>query len=213
MAVTRSAPSLLSGDLAGVQTEVEKRHDESIQRLQHWIRNPSISAEDRGMDEGCELLIRMAREAGFQKAARIDTDGHPGVFATLDAGAPRTFGLYFMYDVKQADPAEWSSPPFDAAIVDKPGFGRVLMGRGAVNQKGPEAAFLAASIEYLREKLGQLSSTPDRAYLSQWCGRRLDQIRSNAKGREPEFDAARTRALDRLRGELEPPKQGGGEVH
>ena len=96
------------------------------------------------MDEGCELLVRMAREAGFQKAARIDTDGHPGVFATLDAGAPRTFGLYFMYDVKQADPAEWSSPPFEAAIVDKPGFGKVLMGRGAVNQKGPEAAFLAA---------------------------------------------------------------------
>jgi len=123
---------------------VEKRHDESIQRLQLWVRNPSISAEDRGMDEGCELLVRMAREAGFQKAARIDTDGHPGVFATLDAGAPRTFGLYFMYDVKQADPAEWSSPPFDAAIVDKPGFGKVLMGRGAVNQKGPEAAFLAA---------------------------------------------------------------------
>ena len=123
---------------------MEKRHDESIQRLQHWVRNPSISAEDRGMDEGCELLMRMAREAGFQKAARIDTDGHPGVFATLDAGAPRTFGLYFMYDVKQADPAEWSSPPFDAAIVDKPGFGKVLMGRGAVNQKGPEAAFLAA---------------------------------------------------------------------
>ena len=144
MAVTRPAPSLLSGDLAGVQTEVEKRHDESIQRLQHWVRNPSISAEDRGMDDGCELLIRMAREAGFQKAVRIDTDGHPGVFATLDAGAPRTFGLYFMYDVKQADPTEWSSPPFDAAIVDKPGFGRVLMGRGAVNQKGPEAVFLAA---------------------------------------------------------------------
>ena len=123
---------------------MEKRHDESIQRLQHWVRNPSISAEDRGMDEGCELLVRMAREAGFQKAARIDTDGHPGVFATLDAGAPRTFGLYFMYDVKQADPSEWTSPPFDALIVDKPGFGKVLMGRGAVNQKGPEAAFLAA---------------------------------------------------------------------
>jgi acetylornithine deacetylase/succinyl-diaminopimelate desuccinylase-like protein len=49
-----------------------------------------------------------------------------------------------MYDVKQADPAEWSSPPFDAAIVDRPGLGKVLIGRGAVNQKGPEAAFLAA---------------------------------------------------------------------
>jgi acetylornithine deacetylase/succinyl-diaminopimelate desuccinylase-like protein len=49
-----------------------------------------------------------------------------------------------MSDVKQADPAEWSSPPFDAAIVDKPGLGKVVMGRGAVNQKGPESALLAA---------------------------------------------------------------------
>jgi acetylornithine deacetylase/succinyl-diaminopimelate desuccinylase-like protein len=29
-------------------------------------------------------------------------------------------------------------------MLDKPGFGKVIMGRGAVNQKGPEAAFLAA---------------------------------------------------------------------
>jgi acetylornithine deacetylase/succinyl-diaminopimelate desuccinylase-like protein len=144
MAVNRSSDALLSSDLAPIRAEIEKRHDESIQRLQHWVKNPSIAAEDRGMDEGCDLMMRMAREAGFQKATRIDTDGHPAVFATLDAGAPRTFGLYFMYDVKQADPAEWSSPPWDAAIVDKPGFGKVVMGRGAVNQKGPEAAFLAA---------------------------------------------------------------------
>ena len=38
----------------------------------------------------------------------------------------------------------WSSPPWEAAIVDRPGFGKVLIGRGAVNQKGPEATFLAA---------------------------------------------------------------------
>src|SRR5262249_13191483 len=68
----------------------------------------------------------------------------PGIFATLDAGAPRTLGLYFMYDVKQADPAEWSSPPFAANLVDKPGLGKVLVGRGAVNQRGPESAFIAA---------------------------------------------------------------------
>jgi acetylornithine deacetylase/succinyl-diaminopimelate desuccinylase-like protein len=96
------------------------------------------------MDEGCELMMRLARDAGFQAVSRVPTQGQPGVFATLDAGAPRTVGLYFMYDVKQADPAEWSSPPFAAALVDKPGFGKVLVGRGAVNQKGPEAAFLAA---------------------------------------------------------------------
>jgi acetylornithine deacetylase/succinyl-diaminopimelate desuccinylase-like protein len=66
------------------------------------------------------------------------------VFATLDAGAERTMGIYFMYDVKQFDPAEWSSPPLEGRLVDKPGFGTVIMGRGATNQKGPEATFLAA---------------------------------------------------------------------
>src|SRR5256884_7754728 len=58
--------------------------------------------------------------------------------------SPKTLGLYFMYDVKQADPAEWSSPPFEAALLDKPGLGKIIMGRGAVNQKGPEATLLAA---------------------------------------------------------------------
>ena len=66
------------------------------------------------------------------------------MFATLDAGAKKTVGLYFMYDVKQFDPAEWSSPPLEAKLVDKPGIGKAVVGRGAVNQKGPEAAFLAA---------------------------------------------------------------------
>jgi len=132
------------GDLDAIHAEIEKRHDESVKRLQDWIRQPSIAAENRGMNEGCELTMRMLREAGFQQAVKIPTEGQPGIFATLDAGAPRTLGLYYMYDVKQADPAEWSSPPFEAALVDKPGLGKVVMGRGAVNQKGPEASFLAA---------------------------------------------------------------------
>ena len=139
-----ASPLLADASLRGIQTEIEKRHDESVKRLQEWVKHPALAAEDRGMDEGCERMMQLARDAGFQKATRIDTSGHPGVLATLDAGAAKTVALYFMYDVKQADPAEWSSPPFEAALVDKPGFGKVLMGRGAVNQKGPQAAFLAA---------------------------------------------------------------------
>src|ERR1041384_6208099 len=127
-----------------IRAEIEKRHDESVQRLQEWIHQPSIAAENRGVSEGCDLTIRLLREAGFDRATRVPTDGQPGIFATLDAGAARTVGLYFMYDVKQVDPAEWSSPPWDAALVDKPGLGKVIIGRGAVNQKGPQAALLAA---------------------------------------------------------------------
>jgi acetylornithine deacetylase/succinyl-diaminopimelate desuccinylase-like protein len=134
----------VASDLDAIGAEIDKRHDESVQRLQEWIRQPSIAAENRGMNEGCDLTMRMLRDAGFQQVVKVPTDGQPGIFATIDAGAPRTFGLYFMYDVKQADPAEWSSPPFDAALVDKSGLGKVVMGRGAVNQKGPEATLLAA---------------------------------------------------------------------
>jgi acetylornithine deacetylase/succinyl-diaminopimelate desuccinylase-like protein len=128
----------------GLRAEVERRHEESLRRLQRWMRQPSIAAENRGVSEGCALMMELLTEAGFQQVTRVPTDGQPGVFATLDAGAPHTVGLYFMYDVKQVDPAEWSSPPWEAALVDKPGLGRVVVGRGAVNQKGPQAAMLAA---------------------------------------------------------------------
>src|SRR6266704_2096603 len=131
-------------DLAPVFARIEKQHDEAVQRLQAWIRQPSIAAENRGVNEGCELTMRMLREAGFGAVTKVPTEGQPGIFATLDAGAPHTLGLYFMYDVKQADPAEWTSPPWAAGLVDKPGLGKIVVGRGAVNQKGPEAAFIAA---------------------------------------------------------------------
>jgi acetylornithine deacetylase/succinyl-diaminopimelate desuccinylase-like protein len=140
----RRASAADAPDLSQFRAEIEKHHDESVQRLQEWVRQPSIAAENRGMNEGCELAMRLLRDAGFDQVTKVSTDGQPGIFATLDAGAQRTVGLYFMYDVKQADPSEWSSPPWQAALVDKPGFGKVLIGRGAVNQKGPEATFLAA---------------------------------------------------------------------
>src|SRR3954464_13472255 len=131
-------------DLGEIKTEVGKRHDEAVKRLQDWIKLPSIAAEDLNYPAGAEYMAKLAKEAGFQQATVVQTDGKPGVFATLDAGAAKTVGLYFMYDVKQFDPKEWTSPPLDAALVDKPGLGKAVVGRGAVNQKGPESAFLAA---------------------------------------------------------------------
>ena len=136
--------TLAADDLSDIKAEVVKRHDEAVKRLQDWIALPSIAAENREYPSGAEYMAKLARDAGFQQATVLNTDGKPGVFATLDAGAAKTVGLYFMYDVKQFDPAEWSSPPLEARIVDKAGVGKVIVGRGAVNQKGPEAAFLAA---------------------------------------------------------------------
>jgi acetylornithine deacetylase/succinyl-diaminopimelate desuccinylase-like protein len=143
-AVLAAARAGAASDRAAIYKQIEQRHDEAVQRLQEWIRQPSIAAENRGVTEGCDLTMRMLRDAGFQRVERRPTDGQPGIFATLDAGARRTFGVYFMYDVKQANPQEWSSPPWEAQLVDMPNVGKVVMGRAAVNQKGPQSAFLAA---------------------------------------------------------------------
>ena len=138
---------LLAASGAGldpVYAQIGPRHDENLARLRDWIALPSIAAEGLNGEQGAEKMMALLRDAGFQRVERVPTDGKPAVFATLDAGAKRAVGLYFMYDVKQFDPKEWSSPPLEARIVEKPGFGKVMVGRGAVNQKGPESAFLAA---------------------------------------------------------------------
>ena len=139
-----AAPPAAGGDLGPVRAAIDRQRPEAIKRLQDWIALPSIAAEGRNTQEGARYMADLLRDAGFQQASIIQTDGRPGVFATMDNGAPRTVGMYFMYDVKQFDPAEWSSPPLEARIVPKPGLGQVMIGRGAVNQKGPEATFLAA---------------------------------------------------------------------
>src|SRR5437868_14787215 len=120
-----------AANLKPIYDQIEKRHGESVARMQEWIRQPTIAAENRGITQGRDLTMRLLRDAGFGKVDSVSTDGHPGIFATLDAGARKTIGLYFMYDVKQVNPKECSSPPWDAALVDMPKLGKVVIGRGA----------------------------------------------------------------------------------
>ena len=127
-----------------VAAAIKADHDASVERLREWIKLPTIANMNMNHREGAEYMKKLALDAGFQKARIVDTGGVPGVFATLDAGAPETLAIYFMYDVKHYDPAEWSSPPLEGKIIPRPGEGTQLVGRGAVNQKGPEMAFLTA---------------------------------------------------------------------
>jgi acetylornithine deacetylase/succinyl-diaminopimelate desuccinylase-like protein len=127
-----------------VVAAIKADKDGAIERLRAWIALPTIANMGVNTPQGAEYMRQLALDAGFQKARIVETGGVPGVFATLDAGARDTLAIYFMYDVKHFDPAEWSSPPLEGKIVERPGEGRVLIGRGAVNQKGPEMAFLTA---------------------------------------------------------------------
>jgi acetylornithine deacetylase/succinyl-diaminopimelate desuccinylase-like protein len=136
--------SLAPADRDKVLAQIAAQHEATLRKLREWIALPSIAAENIGYPAGAEYMAQLARDAGFKHVELVPTKGKPGVFATLDAGAPTTLAIYFMYDVKQYDPAEWSSPPLEGRIVDRPGVGKVLIGRGATNTKGPQIACLAA---------------------------------------------------------------------
>src|SRR5262249_33840279 len=56
-----------SDEYADIKSEITKRHDEAVKRLQDWIRQVSIAAENRGYPEGAEYVAKLARDAGFQK--------------------------------------------------------------------------------------------------------------------------------------------------
>src|SRR2546427_9497646 len=77
-------------DLAPVFAQIDKRHDEAVVRMQQWIRQPSIAAENRGGSEGCELTMRLLREAGFEHVPEIPTGGQTCLLPTFAAAAPPT---------------------------------------------------------------------------------------------------------------------------
>jgi acetylornithine deacetylase/succinyl-diaminopimelate desuccinylase-like protein len=144
----RADASGASADKAAVLAQIPTMHAANVKRLQEWIALPSIAAENRNYPQGPQYMARLARDAGFTGVEIIPTSGKPGVFGKIDVGAPTTVGIYFMYDVKQFVPEEWSSPPLEARLVQREGLGTVCMGRGAVNQKGPENSFLSALMAF-----------------------------------------------------------------
>jgi acetylornithine deacetylase/succinyl-diaminopimelate desuccinylase-like protein len=139
---------------AGTHDDVYKHIDASIDahvaQLQRWVRQPSVSAQKRGIAEMANLVAADLRALGFQEVALVPTSGHPGVFGFYDADAPRTLVVYLMYDV-QPEETGWNVPAFDGALVEA-ALGKVLMARGATNQKGPERAFLNAVDSIIRTR-------------------------------------------------------------
>jgi acetylornithine deacetylase/succinyl-diaminopimelate desuccinylase-like protein len=122
---------------------IDEHIDEHVANLQRWVRQPSISAQDIGIQQMAELVRDDMLKMGFSEAEIVPTSGHPGVWGYYDAGAEKTLLLYLMYDVQPVDPEDWRTPPFDGDLLEHK-LGTVLMARGATNQKGPERALFNA---------------------------------------------------------------------
>ena len=131
------------GQHAKAYSYIDAHKAEHLEQLRRWVRQPSVSATGEGVKEMAALLRDDLKALGFKEAEVVPTSGHPGVWGYFDAGAKKTLVVYMMYDVQPVEPSDWQAPPFDGALVDH-ALGKVLMARGATNQKGPERAFLNA---------------------------------------------------------------------
>jgi acetylornithine deacetylase/succinyl-diaminopimelate desuccinylase-like protein/tetratricopeptide (TPR) repeat protein len=126
-----------------VYAHIEANRARHLENLRRWVRQPSVSAQNIGIQQMAEMLRDDLRRIGFQETEIVPTSGHPGVFGFYDAGASRTLAVYMMYDVQPVEDEGWQVGAFDGAVVEHR-LGRVLMARGATNQKGPQRAFLNA---------------------------------------------------------------------
>ncbi len=139
-----------AGKHDAVYAHIDANASAHVEQLRRWVRQQSVSAQGRGIHEMAELLAGDLRSLGFEEVELVKTSGHPGVWGYHDAGAAKTLAIYMMYDV-QPEENGWSVPAFGGALVDRE-LGKLLMARGATNQKGPERAFLNALDSILKTR-------------------------------------------------------------
>ncbi len=123
---------------------IDKHYEDHVKKLQEFVRQPSISAENRGVRECAELIKKYLTDLGCKDARLVETSGHPVVYGNYHAATDKTIIIYMMYDTQPVDEPGWTVPPLEGRIVDIKPFGKCLVARGAINTKGELCAFLNA---------------------------------------------------------------------
>lgn len=103
---------------------LEKHLSESLEELAELVAQPSVAAQNWGMEECAQLVQEMLERRGFD--TRLEkTPGPPVVLAERKGRSDRTLLFYNHYDVQPPEPLElWHSPPFQPEIRDDKMFGR-----------------------------------------------------------------------------------------
>lgn len=136
--------------LAQVDSYIDQHVDQFVADLARLCSQPSVSAQNLGIQECAQLVATMLQEKGYQ-AEVLPTAGHPVVYGERRGRADKTLLFYVHYDVQPPEPLElWESPPFELTRR-----GDNLYARGVTDDKGHIVARLAA-VEAVQAILGDL---------------------------------------------------------
>lgn len=141
--------------LQKIDAHIEANQDYWMGQLARLCAQPSVSAQNWGIDECAQLVATMLQEQGYT-AEVLPSDGYPVVVGGANGRSPnghdpKTMLLYLHYDVQPPDPLElWESDPF--TLTERDGK---LVARGISDDKGHIICRLAA-LAAIKDTLGEL---------------------------------------------------------
>jgi len=133
--------------LDAVLSRIDQDIDASVERLFALLRIASIST-DPAYKEQCraaaEHVAADLKSIGFEADLR-PTEGHPVVVGKANGAAGPRVLFYGHYDVQPVDPLDlWKTPPFEPHIETLLGGRKIIVARGACDDKGQAMTFIEA---------------------------------------------------------------------
>ncbi len=149
---------ITSGALQRVLDRLAREEEAALERLFRLLAIPSVST-DPAFHHSCvaaaEWCAGALGEIGF--AARVEpTSGKPmvvGHWRAAPGNGRRPHVLFYgHYDVQPPDPLdEWTAPPFDPRLAEDPRHGKIIVARGASDDKGQLMTFIEAARAWIEE--------------------------------------------------------------
>jgi acetylornithine deacetylase/succinyl-diaminopimelate desuccinylase-like protein len=135
-------------DIAKVLAAADSGLEASMGRLFDWLKIASISTDPAHAAEcrkAGEWLAAELKGLGLSADLR-PTPGHPIVLGRSASGGKRKRVLFYgHYDVQPVDPLDlWTSPPFEPKLSTLPDGRKVIVARGASDDKGQVLTFVEA---------------------------------------------------------------------
>ena len=138
----------IQSQLQPVLDHIDGDSDEALKRLFALLRIKSISADPAFADDCKKAADHLAADIatlGFTTDVR-PTKGHPAIVGKNASGSGRPHVLFYgHYDVQPVDPLNlWHRPPFDPVITDHADGRKIIVARGAQDDKGQLMTFVEA---------------------------------------------------------------------